>query len=161
MLILLVGTTGSGKTTIGTLLARQLGWRFIEADDYHPQANIEKIRSGRHLTDADRVAWLDGLRGALDDAIANHEDTIAVASALTEEHRRRLRVGDGVTLVYLKGDPDLIRQRVHNRRGHFAGEAILADQFARLEEPTNADAVVDISQTPEEIVADIRHQLKL
>jgi gluconokinase len=161
MLILIVGTTGSGKTTIGTLLARELGWRFIEADDFHPPQNIAKMRAGHALDDADRDAWLDGLRAAIDDAVAKGQDTVAVASALTKEHRRRLRVGDGATLVYLKGDRKLIRQRVRHRKGHFAGEDILEDQFDRLDEPENAGVTVDVSKPPAEIVQEIRHKLRI
>lgn len=161
MLILIVGTTGSGKTTVGSALARQLGWRFIEADDFHPPANIEKMRSGTPLDDLDRSAWLEALRHEFDEVIATNQNAVAVAAALTEEHRRRLRVGDGATLVYLKGSEDLIRERVKHRQHHFAGVGILDDQFERLEPPHDAAAVVDVAQPPEAIVQAIRRQLHL
>ena len=90
-----------------------------------------------------------------------NEDAVAVASALTVEHRRRLRVGDGATLVYLKGDPELVRERVQRRKGHFAGVGILDDQFDRLEEPEDAAAVIDIDQTPQAMVREIIEKLGL
>jgi carbohydrate kinase (thermoresistant glucokinase family) len=138
VLILVSGPTGSGKTTVGKALARQLGWRFLEGDDYHPPENIAKMQSGQHLDAADREPWLQALRREIDDTLARGENAVLAASALTDEHRRRLRVGDGVRLVFLSGDPELVRARVRARKGHFAGESILDDQFARLEQPDDA-----------------------
>ena len=161
MIILLVGTTGSGKSTVGAELAGRLGWQFVEADDYHPPHNIEKMASGQHLNDAERHAWLQSMREVIDGLLTRKENAVVVASALTQAHRARLRVGDGVTLVYLKGDEGLIRERVRNRRGHFAGEAILDDQFSRLQPPPDAAATVDVSRTPSEVVEEILRQLHL
>jgi carbohydrate kinase (thermoresistant glucokinase family) len=160
VIILISGTTGSGKTTVGKELARQLGWRFIEGDDYHPAANIAKMASGRRLDAADREPWLQALRTEIDATLARGENAVLAAAALTDEHRGLLRVGDGVQLVYLKGSPDLIRERVRARTGHFAREAILQDQIDRLEEPEDAIAI-GIDRPPAELVSEIRRRLDL
>jgi gluconokinase len=160
VIILVSGPTGSGKTTVGKELARQLGWRFIEGDDYHPPANIAKMQSGQHLDAADREPWLQALRREIDGTMARGEDAVLAAAALTDEHRARLRVGDGVQLVYLSGAPELILERVRARKGHFAKEAILQDQFDRLEEPKDA-VTISIEQTPRQLATEIRRALGL
>jgi len=155
-----MGPTGSGKTTIGTLLAAQLGWQFADADSFHPPANIEKMSHGIPLTDADRAPWLATMRSAIVQWIADGANVVLACSALKNAYREELRVGPEVKIVYLKGSYELFRQRILGRHGHFAGEGILAGQFADLEEP--ADAVtVDAAHTPEEIVAEIRTKLAL
>jgi gluconokinase len=150
-----MGVTGSGKTTVGRLLARQLGWEFADADDFHPQSNVEKIARGIPLNDEDRVPWLERLRDQIANWIANGQNGVLACSALKRTYRQELNVGPEVRFVYLKGSPDLITQRLRLRRGHFADEKILAGQFADLEEPETG-VTVDISQTPEKIVAEIR-----
>lgn len=155
-----MGVVGSGKTTIGSLLARELGWQFADADDFHSPVNIEKIRRGIPLTDEDREPWLATLRGVIANWIVQRTSAVLACSALKRDYRDRLSVGPEVRFVYLKGSAALIAERLRARHGHFAGEQILASQFADLEEPEDA-VVVDISKAPGEIVADIRRALRL
>ena len=160
MIAIVMGVAGSGKTVIGQLLAQQLGWELADADDFHPLANMEKIRRGIPLTDEDRGPWLDRLRDQIKHWIANAGSGVLACSALKQTYRDELAVGPEVRFVYLKGSPELIAQRLRSRHGHFADEKILASQFADLEEPEDA-VTIDIAQTPEEIVAEIREKLRL
>jgi gluconokinase len=155
-----MGVVGAGKTTIGTLLANQLGWQFADADDFHPAANIEKIRQGIPLTDADRDPWLESLSHTIEGWIAANENAVLACSALKRSYREKLSVAPEVRFVYLKGSPGLIAGRLHARHGHFAGESILTSQIADLEEPEVA-IVADIRQDPLQIVDSIRKQLGL
>jgi gluconokinase len=158
MIVIVMGVVGAGKTTIGRLLAQQPGWQFADADDFHPPSNVEKIRRGFALTDADRQPWLASLRAAITNWIAQDRDVVLACSALKRIYRRELEAGPEVNFVYLKGSPDLIADRLRSRHGHFAGEQILASQFADLEEP-EAAVTVEIASTPEQIVAEIRQKL--
>jgi gluconokinase len=160
MIAIVMGVTGSGKTSVGRLLAQQLGWEFADADDFHPSANVEKISHGIPLTDEDRAPWLERLRIQITNWIVTGQNAVLACSALKRTYRQELSVGPEVRFVYLKGSPELIAQRLRLRRGHFADEKILASQFADLEEP-EAVVTVDISQTPEMIVAQIRERLGL
>jgi gluconokinase len=160
MVIILMGVTGAGKTTVGSLLARQLGWEFADADDFHSAANIEKMHQGKALTDTDRAPWLQSLGDRILQWINSGENAVLACSALKEGYRRELSVSDEVKWVYLKGNPEVIRRRVSGRLGHFAGASLLASQIADLEEPSNA-IVIDVEETPEEIVARIRTRLGL
>lgn len=160
MVVIIMGVTGAGKTTIGSLLAEQLGWRFADADDFHPPSNIEKMRHGIPLSDDDRRPWLDRLRAEIDGWLAAGKNVVLACSALKRSYRQQLEAGSSVHFVYLKGSRELIIARLRARHGHFAGEAILAGQFADLEEPKGA-VTVEISGTPPEIVADIRAKLQL
>jgi len=160
MIAIVMGVTGSGKTTVGRLLAEQLGWTFADADDFHPRANVEKMERGVPLNDDDRAPWLDRLRVQIMNWIANGQSAVLACSALKRNYRQELSVGPEVRFVYLKGSPELIAKRLRLRRGHFADEKILAGQFADLEEPETA-VTVDIAQTPEKIVAEIREKLGL
>lgn len=154
-----MGVVGSGKTTVGTLLAQKLGWEFADADDFHPPQNIRKIRDGVALTDADRAPWLAAMRSAIQKWQKEGKSVVLACSALKHSYREELRAGD-VRFVYLKGNAHLIAQRLHARRGHFATDSILESQFADLQEPQDALAV-SIAQTPEAIVAGIIDNLKL
>ena len=154
-----MGVVGSGKSTIGTLLARKLGWQFSDADDFHPAENIRKISQGIPLTDADRAPWLSAMRNAIEQWLKAGKSVVLACSALKHSYREELRAGD-VHFVYLKGDSHLIAQRLHARRGHFATDSILSSQFADLEEPRDA-LPVSIAQTPDSIVDEIFHKLKL
>ena len=160
MIVIVMGVTGAGKTTIGQLLAAQLQWEFADADDFHPAANVEKMSRGVPLTDEDRQPWLDRLRDAIANWIAANRNVVLACSALTKSYRQKLDAGPEVRFVYLKGSREEIADRLRARHGHFAGEAILAGQFADLQEPENAIAVA-VSETPQQIVDQIRQGLSL
>jgi gluconokinase len=160
LVIVLMGVSGSGKTTVGHLLASQLGWQFADADDYHPAANIEKMRDGIPLTDADRAPWLEALRGLIAGWIAADQNAVLACSALKRTYRQNLEIAREVRFAYLKGTPQLLHERLHARVGHFMTERMLESQIATLEEPQDA-VVVDIARSPEEIAVDIRAKLAL
>ncbi len=160
MVILLMGVSGAGKTTVGQLLASQLGWEFADADDYHSPQNIERMRSGIPLTDADRAPWLEALRKLISDWIVAKKNAVLACSALRKEYRTILQVGPEVRIVYLKGSPEILQQRLHERHGHFLTEQMLASQLATLEEPDDT-VVVEVDQPPAAVVAAIRSGLKL
>ena len=156
MVIILMGVSGSGKTTIGQLLAQHLGWTFYDGDDFHPQANVEKMRQGIPLTDDDRDSWLTTLQQLIDTFLHQNQSAVLACSALKQTYRSRLqRNQTDVRFVYLKGDLDLIRQRLTTRQGHFMPANLLGSQFATLEEPQGV-LTVDISQSPESIVGTIK-----
>src|SRR5207302_2299343 len=131
MVLVLMGVVGSGKTTVGKLLAMELGWRFADADDFHPRANVDKIRRGIPLDDCDRVPWLSALHDAIEQWNESLQNVVLACSALKQSYRNKLRAGS-VHFVYLKGSQQLIASRLRSRQGHFASESILASQFADL-----------------------------
>jgi gluconokinase len=170
MIVIVMGVTGSGKTTVGSLLATQVGWKFADADDFHPASNIEKMHRGIPLNDDDRGPWLRRLREEIDRWIADGRNVVLACSALKRSYREELDAGPDVRFVYLKGSAALITERLRSRHGHFADEHILAGQFADLEEPDLEEPdleepqhtiTVDISGTAQEIVAKIRQKLGL
>jgi gluconokinase len=160
MVVIVMGVTGAGKTTVGRLLAEQSGWEFADADDFHPTANVEKMRQGIPLNDEDRGPWLERLRQSITNWVADQCNVVLACSALKRSYRKELEVGPEVRFVYLKGSANLIANRLRSRHGHFADEQILAGQFADLEEPETA-VKVEIASTPEQIVAQIREKLGL
>jgi gluconokinase len=161
MVVVLMGVSGSGKTTIGQLLARDLGWPFCDGDNFHPPGNVEKMRRGLALTDADRGPWLAALRKLIAGHLRDGRSAIVACSALKQVYRDRLRVDrDGVRFVYLKGDYALLRQRLEARQSHFAKANLLASQFEALEEPQDA-LTVEVSKEPEAIAGLIRRALGL
>jgi len=155
-----MGVTGSGKSTIGKLVAEQLAWVFLEADEFHSSENIAKMRNGIPLTDADRLPWLDRIHARLAALHAEAKDVVLACSALKQSYRQRLAENLPIELVYLKGSPVLIGKRLRERRGHFAGAAILAGQFADLEEPREA-FTLPVELAPEAIVRKILQHLSL
>ena len=160
MIVIIMGTTASGKTTIGSLLAKRLGWEFVDADDFHPPANVEKMRRGIPLTDEDRGPWLKALHDKIVEWNTEARNVVLACSALKQIYRDELRVGPYVKFAYLKGSYELFSQRVLARKGHFAKQDLLASQFATLEEPTDA-IIVDAAPSPEKIVEELRRQLSL
>jgi gluconokinase len=162
VIVIIFGVSGAGKTTIGKLLARELGWRFIEADDFHPAANIEKMRSGHPLTDEDRWPWLDFLRKQIGRSLTVGENAVMACSALKRVYRDRLRVSDQVKFVYLRGDYALVEKQLHSRHGHFMNATLLRSQFDDLEEPQSDENVItiELGRTSEEIVDEIKAKLR-
>lgn len=160
MILLVMGVTGSGKSTVGKALAARVGWVFVEADDYHSPEAKEKMHRGIHLTDADRLPWLDRIHARLEAENSRGKDVVLACSALKEDYRRRLFAGLRGGIVYLRGSRELIRRRIEGRTGHFAGEGILDDQFATLEEPADA-LVADVESPPEEIVEETIRRWRL
>lgn len=135
MIIVVMGVSGSGKTTIGEKLARRLGWPFIEGDDYHPRENVAKMASGMPLNDDDRWPWLD----RLNERLRSEPDAVVACSALKESYRQRLLVGiDESRLVYLDGAKTLIASRVAARKHRYMPASLLDSQFATLEPPAQA-----------------------
>jgi gluconokinase len=159
MIIILMGVSGSGKTTIGQRLAQALGWPFYDGDQFHPPANVVKMQQGMPLTDEDRWPWLHALRAHIETWVQQGTSAVLACSALKQTYREHLVIEEAeVKLVYLRGDYDLIHERLAQRRGHFMPPGLLASQFAALEEPEQG-VVVDIVHPPETIVALIREQL--
>lgn len=163
MIVLLMGPAGSGKTTVGILLAKQLSWEFADGDDFHSPANKQKMSRGVGLTDEDRVPWLQSIRDAMDQWLAERRSVVLACSALKRSYRERLGVDSDakdIKLVYLKGSYDLLLERLRDRKGHYAREQLLSSQLVDLEEPTDAIAI-EVSRSPEQIVVEIRKQLGL
>jgi gluconokinase len=160
VIAIIMGTTGAGKTTIGTMLAAQLKWEFADADAFHPPANIEKMSRGIPLNDADRAPWLAAMRKAILEWIAAGKNVVLACSALKRAYRDELHPSPEVKVIYLKGDYALFAERIQHRHGHFASKGILAGQFADLEEPEDA-ITIDAAKSPDEIVAELRSRLVL
>jgi gluconokinase len=153
--IVVMGVAGCGKTTVGKIVAERLGWRFLDADDFHTPENVEKMRSGQPLTDDDRWPWLDRLNGLL------REDGSAVlaCSALRQRYRDRIAAGlDDVRWVHLVGSFELIGSRLAARKGHYMPASLLTSQFNTLE-PPNAALTIDVGDMPEVLAARILKEL--
>jgi gluconokinase len=163
VIVIVFGVSGAGKTTIGKLLAEELGWRFLEADDFHPPSKVEKMRSGHPLTDEDRWPWLDRLRDQITCSIAAEENAVLACSALKRVYRERLRVSGDVKFVFLHGSYALIERQLQHRIGHFMNPALLRSQFTDLEEPKPADGtvIIELGRSPQELVGEIKAKLSL
>lgn len=148
MICILMGVSGSGKSTIGQLLSQKLGWPFYDGDDFHPPENIAKMRQGIPLTDGDRYSWLSTLRTLIE----QNQNAIIACSSLKESYREYLQ-GERSDLIwiYLKGNYEQILERMQHRKQHFMKPQMLRSQFITLEEPKNA-VVIDISLPPDEII---------
>ena len=160
MFIIITGVAGAGKSTVGKLLADNLGWQFYEGDDFHPAANVEKMRRGEALTDADREPWLDALRALIQSALEKSENGILACSALKQSYRARLRVNEHVVFVHLTATPALIERRLNRRKDHFMNPSLLGSQFAALE-PSQTAITLDASSPPTVLVQRIRDALDI
>ncbi len=161
MFVIIFGVSGAWKTTIGELLARQLGQHFYEADDFHSQANIEKMHRGIPLTDEDRWPWLERLRELIERSVAANESAVLACSALKRAYRECLRVNNQVKFVFLRGDYALVEEQVRRRHGHFMNPALLQSQFDDLEEPKPDEdtLTIELGRTPRELVDEIKAKL--
>ena len=154
-----MGVAGAGKSTVGAALARELAAEFLEGDDFHPARNVEKMKRGEPLDEADRTPWLRRLRAAIDDAVAQGRDVVVACSALRRAHRKLLLSGQEAQVVYLRAEAALLRARLAARREHFFGPALLESQLAALEEPPRA-IEVDASLSVEAIVRAVAERLR-
>ena len=163
MIVVLMGVTGSGKTTIGTLLAQRTGTVFADADDYHPASNKEKMRAGIPLNDDDREPWLEILNGLLRGWYQSHEGGVLACSALKEKYRQTLASGiptNAISFVWLDGDKELLTERLAGRHHEYMNPKLLDSQFATLEPPKDALRVVN-DRAPAEIVDQILAHVSL
>ena len=161
MVVLLFGVAGVGKTTVGRLLAEDLGWQFYDADEFHPAANIQKMGSGEALTDEDRQPWLQRLRDLIERLLAQDENGVLACSALKKKYRNQLRASADVKFVFLRGQRDRITEQLKKRRGHYFDPKLLDSQFADLEEPHSQERVItiELNGEPRELVEQIKRKL--
>jgi carbohydrate kinase (thermoresistant glucokinase family) len=163
VIVVVMGVSGSGKTTIAVGLSHRLGWQYQEGDALHPQANVEKMKSGHALADADRLPWLHKIAKKIDEWRRLGISGVVTCSALKRAYRDII-IGDRpeVVLVYPKGSKELIAERMVRRHGHFMPASLLDSQFATLEEPSPDEnaIVVSIDRSPEAIVDDIVQRLR-
>lgn len=153
--IIVMGVSGSGKSTIGALLAERLGWPFADADGFHPPENVTKMASGQPLTDADRWPWLDAIAAHIGAARGTGQPVVVACSALRRAYRDRLRAGHGdLIFLHLSGAPEVIAARQSARQGHFMPPSLMASQFATLEDTGDEpDALaVSVAAKPEAVV---------
>jgi gluconokinase len=161
MVVIVMGVTGAGKTTVGRALAEALGWEFHDGDELHSEASKRKMHLGIALDDADRAPWLAALRKLIESMVSEGRNGVVACSALKQSYRDEIVVDpNSVKVVYLKGSKELIAERLRNRAGHFMNPDLLQSQIDTLEEPRDA-VVVDISGAPEAIAKEIRARLGL
>ena len=159
-IILIMGVSGSGKTTIGKLLAELLNWEFRDADNFHKLVNIKKMQVGISLNDDDRISWLEDLQAAIRNWLQENKNVVLACSALKTSYRQMLIIDSRIQLVYLQGSFDVIENRLKARKNHFMTEKLLKSQFNDLEEPDNC-ICVDVSESPRVIVKKIRTGLEI
>ncbi len=161
MIVILMGVSGAGKSTVGKLLSDETGWPFYEGDDFHPESNVQKMKNGIPLTDEDRRPWLDSLHEFMKSLSLKGEHAIISSSALKSRYRKRLSRGiPEMHFIYLKGSYELFKKRLENRTGHYFDPDLLKSQCETLEEPEDIPAV-DASLAPEKIADEIKAILEI
>ena len=160
MIVVLMGVTGSGKTTVGRELAERLGWKYLDADEFHPAPNVAKMRAGIPLNDADRQPWLKYLARTISESLQAGESAVLACSALKQAYRDTLSIGDEVCFVYLNGDRETIAERLRARSDHYMNPKLLDSQFDTLEEPSDA-LEIDATLPVDDIVQEIRGALEI
>jgi gluconokinase len=161
VIVILMGVTGCGKTTVGALLAQDCGWDFHDADDFHPAENVAKMKSGAPLDDEDRWPWLARLNTFLLDSERQGKSLVLACSALKQVYRDRLAHGCAAArFVFLDGNKELIRARLAVRQGHYMNPKLLDSQFAILEPPQDA-LRLDVAESPTELVKSIKRRLEI
>jgi carbohydrate kinase (thermoresistant glucokinase family) len=159
MVIVVIGPMGCGKTTIGSLLAQKLNWKFSDGDDFHPPENVEKMRNGIALEDKDRLGWLEALRDHIKEQHELNSDLVLACSALKQSYRDLLGIDQkSVVSVYLNGSEELLRERISRRTHQYMNDSLLTSQLQTMEKPEDGITVA-IDQTPEEICSDIIRQV--
>ena len=160
MFYVVMGVSGSGKSTVGKLLSDRLGCQFYDADDFHPRSNVEKMSQGKPLTDSDRLPWLLKLQKLIAEVTKAEKPAILACSALKQNYRRIMagNCSAEITWIYLRGDYNTLHNRLEKRRGHFLDSSLLYSQLETLEEPKNA-LIVDVGLKPQAIVEEIVKQL--
>jgi len=164
LVLVVMGVSGSGKTTVGSMLAERLGWPFQEGDDLHPQKNIDKMKVGNPLTDADRRPWLELIADWVDHQLDAGRSGIITCSALKRAYRKRIdRRRRGVVFIFLDGPQKTIALRLGSRRSHFMPPQLLKSQFADLEPPSSSEPAIafDVDASPQQIVDEIIERLGL
>jgi gluconokinase len=164
MVIVLMGVAGAGKTTVGRRLSVALNWQFYDADAFHSNENIAKMEQGLALTDEDRLPWLQRLQASLAEWVSKNENVVLASSLVKQSHRRTVIAAAeaSIRLVYLKAPRSLLARRLVERTGHFAGAELLESQMAALDEPSShAALILDASDSPEELVHQIRAALQI
>ena len=160
LVAVVMGVSGSGKTTVGRLLAQELGWEFADADSFHSPENVEKMRRGVPLDDDDRRPWLEDLARLIGERLASGAPLVLACSALKQEYRALLQGRDErVKFVYLKGSRELIRSRLAGRRGHYMSPELLDSQFRALQEPSDA-LVLDVGRPATELAQEVARRLR-
>lgn len=163
MIVIIMGVAGSGKTTVGVAMAREMGWDFVDSDLLHPATNVSRMRSGQALDDDARAPWLDTIRRLIEGLLDQGRSSIVACSALKKRYREAINPdSDRVRFVYLKSAKDVFESRLQKRKGHFFPPDLLSSQFEALEEPAEDEAViVDADQPVDQIVRIVRHELNL
>lgn len=160
MIVVLMGVTGSGKTTVGRALAEQLGWKYLDADEFHSAINVAKMRAGVPLNDADRQPWLGYLARTISDNLEAGDSAVLACSALKQAYRDTLSINDEVRFIYLNGDRETIAERLRTRSDHYMNPTLLDSQFDTLEEPKDA-LEIDATLPVDDIVRKIRTALEI